>query len=247
MLCRQVVTVPAPRRTPLARLRDLGAGRADMEGRLRSPAFSARLRQLLQARDYDAVQLEGFEVAGHLLGVPALQAEARGASPWRRAPALIFDCHNAEYRLQHSAARVDARRPARWPRAAYSALQSRRLRASEALYAAAADVCLAVSPEDAAALEEIVPGLGALVIPNGVTIEASPPPSPAPHPVVFFAGKLDYRPNVDACEWLVEEIMPRVRERVPDALLVLAGRDPAPAVRRLAGPLVEVTGALSGG
>ena len=102
-----------------------------------------------------------------------------------------------------------------------------------------------MSPEDAAALEEIVPGLGALVVPNGVDYGGPPPPSPAPHPVVFFAGKLDYRPNVDACEWLVEEIMPRVRERVPDALLVLAGRDPAPAVRRLAGPLVEVTGALS--
>jgi glycosyltransferase involved in cell wall biosynthesis len=244
-LCRQVVSVPAPRRTPLARLRDLGAGRADMEGRLRSPAFSARLRQLLQEHDYDAVQLEGFEVAGHLLGLAALQAEARGASPWRQAPTLIFDCHNAEYRLQHSAARVDARRPARWPRAVYSALQARRLRASEALYAAAADVCLAVSPEDAAALEEIVPGLGALVVPNGVDLGAPPPPSPAPRPVVFFAGKLDYRPNVDACEWLVEEIMPRVRERVPDASVVLAGRDPAPAVRRLAGPLVEVTGALS--
>jgi glycosyltransferase involved in cell wall biosynthesis len=245
-LCRQVVTVPAPRRTPLARLRDLGAGRADMEGRLRSPTFRARLHQLLQANDYDAVQLEGFEVAGDLLGFAALQAEALGASPRRRAPALIFDCHNAEYRLQQSAARIDARRPGRWPRAAYSALQARRLRAREALYAAAADVCLAVSPEDAAALEEIVPGLGALVVPNGVDVEAPPPPAPDPRPVVFFAGKLDYRPNVDACEWLVGEIMPRVWQHVPDASLVLAGRDPAPAVRRLAAPRVEVTGALSG-
>ncbi|HEX2184828.1 MAG TPA: glycosyltransferase family 4 protein, partial [Chloroflexota bacterium] len=267
-LCRRVEAVPVPRRRRHARLRDLLLGWADMERRLWSPAFQSLLAARLASEAYDAVQLEGFEVAGYLLGPSALRAEALGRAPWQRhpsggahgpdggrggagqarrglAPRLIFDDHNAEYQLQDSAWRIDGRRPQRWLRAVYSALQARRLRAREALYCAAADACLAVSEEDAAALEAVVPGLGAVVVPNGVDVGAMPPATPGAEPEIFFAGKLDYRPNVDACEWLVREILPRVQAEVPAARVVLAGRDPAPEVRALAGPAVEVTGALS--
>lgn len=243
-LCRRIEAVPAPRRRRADRLLDLALGRADMEGRLRSPVFAARLATLLRQERYDAVQLEGFEVAGYLLGARALRDEAYGRCP-RRMPMIVFDNHNAEYQLQDSAGRIDRARPRRWPRAVYSAVQARRLRAREALYCAAADVTLAVSEDDARALEALVPGLGAVVVPNGVEVAALPAPRPAPQPVLFFAGKLDYRPNVDACEWLVGEILPLVRRHVPGVRVVLAGRDPTPAVRALAGAGVEVTGALS--
>ena len=108
-LCRQVVTVPAPRRTPLARLRDLGAGLADMEGRLRSPAFSARLRQLLQEHDYDAVQLEGFEVAGHLLGVRGPASRSQGSLTL--APGPCPGLRLPQRRVPPAALRRPGRRP----------------------------------------------------------------------------------------------------------------------------------------
>jgi glycosyltransferase involved in cell wall biosynthesis len=199
---------------------------------------------MLREGNYDAVQLEGFEVGGYLLGPAALRAEAR-AHTGRAVPKLIFDDHNAEYCLQGSAARIDLGRPRRWPRAAYSAIQAQRLRRREALYACAADLCLAVSQEDADALEAVAPGVRPLVVPNGVDCAAMPPPQPSDEPILFFAGKLDYRPNVDACEWLVREILPHVQARVPSVRVVLAGRDPAPAVQCLAAEAVEVTGALS--
>ena len=242
-LCRRVETVPLPRRTRAHRLRDLVLGHADMERRLWSPALSERLELLLAGGGYDAVQLEAFEVAGALLGPAALRREAMCDGAWW--PTVVFDDHNAEYELQASAARLDARLPRRWPRAAYSAIQARRLRRREALYCCAADLTLAVSEEDAAAIERIAPGVRALVVPNGIDCAAFPPPAPGPEPTIFFAGKLDYRPNVDACEWLVQDILPRVLRDVPGARVVLAGRDPAPAVAGLAGPHVEVTGVLS--
>ncbi len=242
-LCRRTETVPAtPRRGARRRLIDLAAGYADMERRLWSPEFDRRLRAMIQIGGYDAIQLEGFEVAGSLLGPAALRREAFDDGP--PLPLVIFDEHNAEYELQASAARIDARIPRRWPRAAYSSVQARRLRRQEALYCAGADLTLAVSQEDAAALETLVPGLGPVVVPNGVNVAAMPPPARGSEPVIFFAGKLDYRPNVDACEWLVQEVLPRVCAAVPRARVVLAGRDPATAVLRLAGPSVEVTGPL---
>lgn len=45
---------------------------------------------------------------------------------------------------------------------------------------------------------------------------------------------MSYAPNVDAARCLVEEIMPLVWNSLPDATLLLAGADPAPAVRALA-------------
>ncbi|HEU5317195.1 MAG TPA: glycosyltransferase, partial [Chloroflexota bacterium] len=242
-VCGRIEVVPSPRRTSVDRARDLAMGWADMERRLWSPAFARRLEQLLAEGRYDVVQLEGFEVAGYLLGPAALRREAHDDS--RLLPRIVFDDHNAEYELQASAARIDARRMRRWPRAAYSAVQARRIRRREALYACAADACLAVSAEDAAALERIAPGVRPVVVANGVDCSLPAERAPAAAPTVLFSGKLDYRPNVDACEWLVREILPPVRQAVPGVRVVLAGRDPAPAVRSLAGPGVEVTGALS--
>src|SRR5436190_8392182 len=242
-LCRRIETVPAPQRTVGRRLANLAMGSADMEQRLWSPAFDARLQAMLRDGGYDAVQLEGFEVAGYLLGPAALRREAFDDGP--PLPPIIFDDHNAEYELQASAARIDARLPRRWPRAVYSLIQAQRLRRREALYCAGADVCLAVSEADAAALERLVLGLHVTVVPNAIDCANMPAAQPGADSVIFFAGKLDFRPNVDACEWLVREILPVVRAEVPQARVVLAGRDPTPAVRRLAGPMVEVTGALS--
>lgn len=242
-LCGRVEIVKAPERTRTVRLRDLLLGWADMERRLWSPEFAARLDGLLQKGRYDAVQLEGFEVAGYLLGPRALRREANNFE--RRLPMLIFDDHNAEYELQASASRIDAARPAKWPRALYSWIQAKRLRRREALYACAADLCLAVSTEDASALEAIAPGVKPIVIANGVEVASMPSPAPSDKPSLLFSGKLDYRPNVDACEWLVTEILPRIRQLVPEVQLVLAGRDPAPEVLRLSGAGVVVTGSLS--
>jgi glycosyltransferase involved in cell wall biosynthesis len=242
-VCRRIEMVAAPPRLPWRRLADLAVGYADMERRLWSTTFDRTVRALIREGGYDAIQLEGFEVAGYLLGPSALRCEALDDGP--PLPPLIFDDHNAEYELQASAARIDSHLPRRWPRATYSFIQARRLRRQEALYCAGADLTLAVSEEDAAALEKVVPGLGAIVVPNGVDVAGTPPAAPGLAPVIFFAGKLDYRPNVDACEWLVREILPRVSAAVLGVRVVLAGRDPAPAVSRLAGPAVEVTGALA--
>ena len=60
-----------------------------------------------------------------------------------------------------------------------------------------------------------------------------------------FVATMGWAPNVDAALWLGREIWPLVRERVPQARLLLVGRDPTPAVRALAGETVEVTGTVA--
>ncbi|GAC1541764.1 MAG: hypothetical protein NVS3B16_05770 [Vulcanimicrobiaceae bacterium] len=55
---------------------------------------------------------------------------------------------------------------------------------------------------------------------------------------------MGYGPNVDAALWFARTVWPLVRERSPQARLRLAGAAPTAAVRALAGPDIDVTGAV---
>jgi sugar transferase (PEP-CTERM/EpsH1 system associated) len=91
---------------------------------------------------------------------------------------------------------------------------------------------------------------GIEVVGNGVDIspariEALPEEIRALQPYALFVGTMDYLPNIDAVEYFVKDILPRVRERHPELKFVVAGRDPVRRVRKLAGkPGVVITGTV---
>lgn len=58
--------------------------------------------------------------------------------------------------------------------------------------------------------------------------------------VLLFSGNMSYPPNVDAAKQLVNDVLPLVQ--TTGVKVVIAGTDPAPEVRALAGENVEVTG-----
>jgi glycosyltransferase involved in cell wall biosynthesis len=61
-------------------------------------------------------------------------------------------------------------------------------------------------------------------------------------PTVLFQGWLRWPPNEDAAQWLVNEIFPLIRDRVPGARIILVGES-SPSVRALAvNDGVEITG-----
>lgn len=236
-LCGEIHLVPAPLRTRQERLRMLLASPdPDMAHRLRSEGLAATLRSMLARGSYDTVQVAGIEMTRY---IPVVRKTAPGAR-------VIFDDHNAEYLLQGRAAAVDAHHPPSWPKALYSLIQWRKLRAYEARVCRGADAVLAVSEDDAAALRALGRTAPVFVVPNGVDIEYyHPNPSAIREPAtLLFTGTMDFRPNVDAVRWFVAEVLPLLTRKRPDVRLDVVGRSPAPAVRRLAAPAVAVTGAV---
>lgn len=244
----ELITVPAPPPRPIARrLADLpGTRDPDLARRLDAPALSeAIVAHLAEVRadPYDVLQVEGLEMARH--GWHAL-AFAPLALDGRR-PRLIYDAHNAEWRLQDRAWRADARRLAGWPAALYSRLQTAKLRRFEARLLAAADACVAVSAADAAALQPLAPNARLTVVPNGIDTDAyAPTGAPEDDDLCVFTGKMDFRPNVDGVAWFVHDVWGRVRAARPTARLRIVGRDPSPRVAALDDPMtgIEVTGAV---
>lgn len=122
--------------------------------------------------------------------------------------------------------------------------EARRIRSFIAAIYPAFDHVTVVTDADRAALHDIDPGLRITVVPNGVDTEHFRPIAPDhTEPRIAFTGSMGYAPNVAAARHLACEVLPAVRAQRPDASLVLAGRDPAPAVRALeAPPAVTVTG-----
>lgn len=63
---------------------------------------------------------------------------------------------------------------------------------------------------------------------------------------MVFTGSMDWIPNQDAMRFCIEEILPRIRQTVPDATLTVVGRDPPAALVAWAArqPGVIVTGTV---
>lgn len=84
------------------------------------------------------------------------------------------------------------------------------------------------------------------VVPNGIALSDVPfrPAAARTGRTILFVGMMSFRPNVRAATFLAEKVLPRILERMPDAQLVLCGRDPSREVSSLAGPHVTVTGTV---
>ena len=62
-------------------------------------------------------------------------------------------------------------------------------------------------------------------------------------PYLVFSGSMDYFPNVDAVTYFCREIFPLIHKQLPSVRLVIAGRNPIRAVRKLVSSgQVELTG-----
>lgn len=80
------------------------------------------------------------------------------------------------------------------------------------------------------------------ILPNGVDTEFYAPRGvPAVYDITF-TGNMNYPPNIDAARFLVEEIMPLVWERLPEAKVQIAGANPSREVKALAGKRITITG-----
>lgn len=216
-LCR-IETVQFPVRTLRDRLRDmLTTGLPDMALRLASEAYAQHLADWLAQEPFDVAHIGGIEMAPYLDVIE----EAR------QRPLVVFDNLNCEYLLQKRAFLTDMRALGRWPGAAYSFVQWRRLRRYEAQVCRRAGRVLAVSQADAAALQALVSGLDVTVVPNGVDTQTyTPTPTHSHTPTLIFTGTMDFRPNVDAVLWFARKVLPRVRAEVPEAHFVVVGQRP---------------------
>lgn len=196
----------------------------------RTAGMRARLARLAARVPFDAVHLDMLHLAEYL---PMFPGSVR-----------VLTEHNVESALLRRRAENETRPLIR----AYLHRQAAKLARYEARACAAADAVVAVSDLDAAQLAAMDPAIRPAVVPNGVDTDffrAVPGIEPEPGRMVFVGG-FTWFPNLDAIRWFAETTLPRIAAEVPQAKLVVVGRQPdGAAVRALAAdPRIELAGGV---
>lgn len=83
-----------------------------------------------------------------------------------------------------------------------------------------------------------------LIIPNGVDHEFFKPRQEEKKYDIVFTGNMSYAPNVNAVDYLANEILPLVWKQVPKTKMYIAGATPDPKVKRVASDRIIVSGWL---
>ena len=220
--CRVLPPLPAPYRAQGTRLKQLlTSPLPDIALRLKSEEFSAALEKALRSTQYDAVQVEGIELASYIHQIKNAYPEVK----------IVLDCHNAETELQRRARDVDLHYPSRWLAAAYSSVQIGRLARFEAWAMGVSDTVIAVSNTDRSYLSPMnssKPG-GIKVIPNTIDVAEYDRHRADSEGLSFdlvFTGKMDYRPNVDGVLWFAETVWPTLRDLCPAITWAIVGQKP---------------------
>jgi len=83
-----------------------------------------------------------------------------------------------------------------------------------------------------------------LIVPNGVDHDYFKPMEREKKYDLVFTGNMSYPPNVNAVEYLANEILPIVWKTLPEAKMYIAGATPDPRVKKAASNKIIVSGWL---
>ncbi len=124
---------------------------------------------------------------------------------------------------------------------ARQASQSRR---SELALVEKADTSFVVSPYEQELLNQLLPKAAVRVLPNIHTVHGSSRPHADRRDLVFIGGA-GHPPNVDALRWIASDILPRLRQALPDIRMHALGDMPDPLRRELDAPGLQLHGRVA--
>ncbi|HEU4828790.1 MAG TPA: glycosyltransferase [Gemmatimonadales bacterium] len=158
-------------------------------------------------------------------------------------PTVLFQ-HNVEAMIWRRHAEVARGAIAR----RYFREQWRRMERFERAECRRFDHVIAVSAEDRDVFRSAYGVAGATDVPTGVDVEFFRPSGTVTREPLdmVFTGSMDWLPNEDGILWFADEILPRIRARIPGATLTVVGRNPPARIRALAerDRLLRVTGTV---
>ncbi len=159
-----------------------------------------------------------------------------------RKPAAIpcvIDAHNVEYdlfyRSYQSAKNILSR--------AYFYDQYRLMKRDEIELCSRPDIILTTSERDKALFERDLPDKFIRVIPNGVDLNYFVPQETQelPHTMVF-TGMMNYLPNNRGILYFLDNVLPLILKKIPDAKIFIVGAAPSKTLMERANDHIIVTG-----
>jgi O-antigen biosynthesis protein len=156
----------------------------------------------------------------------------------RHAPQakLIFDTVDLHFLRERRAAELGG--------SAIMARQAEAARRSELALIEQADVSLVVSPHEQSLLARLLPQARVELLSNIHEVHGCRQPYAGRGDLVFIGG-YGHPPNSDAVRWIAEEILPKLREALPDIRVHVLGDMPDTVRQELATPGLEFHGRVA--
>ena len=189
----------------------------------RSKPLQQKLDRLLEVETFDVIQSEFPAMAMFRFNSSAIK---------------IIDCHNVEYDNFKRMAKVS--NPFK---KLFYHLESYKFYREETDVCSKQDGLLVTSIRDISIFNHTVPNVPKYLIPNGVDTNYFKPfdTDPVPHSMIFV-GMMKYVPNYSGILWFLDEILPRILEKFPDATITIVGKNPPQSISDRADKNIIVTG-----
>ncbi|MFK7799786.1 MAG: glycosyltransferase family 4 protein [Aureispira sp.] len=194
-----------------------------------SKAFEAKLIELLSKESYDIVQLETLYLAPY---VETIRKYSKAK--------IVMRSHNVEHEIWQRVTSNTA-----WGlKKIYLHLLTSRLKNFELERLNKYDLLVAITARDLDFFSRLGSRVPSHVTPIGLdlqdyTYQVKPPQK---HPSFCFIGSLDWMPNTEGVEWILEKVWPRVLEQQPQAHFHIAGRNTPQAWLEKTWPNVTIHG-----
>ena len=205
--CR-VVDVPLNANpTPVGAMWALITGRNYNISRFEDYNAMEALAALLQHESFDWVQLEGLYDAAFLpvikkLGLPVSLRQ-----------------HHDEFQIWERLAASSSG----WLKRVYFKLLAAQLKRYEIGVLKAVDAIIPITDTDEQLFASLAPGKPMFLLPVGQEINTAPRKEFSRNSF-FHLGSMEWMPNVEGVKWLIDQVWPLVKSRVPSAELHLAGK-----------------------
>ena len=197
-----------------------------------------------RARFRDMLRRTLHEFAPDIVHFDAIHTAAYFDIVRERAPQAlcVLRAHNAEHVILD---RLHAAQPAGLRRLLLG-VHAARMRRYEARYLSRFDLVLPITDEDAQRFERLDPGVvgSMMTLPAGVDVpEAQPQTVASAGPIrLVHVAAMDWLPNVQGLQWLLDEVVPLLDARGVDYHIDVIGKGTQRALQALASPNVTVHG-----
>jgi glycosyltransferase involved in cell wall biosynthesis len=240
-LCEDVIPIPI-KRSRLADIKflikSLITGRPFLIERDDLTAMRKLVGSLVSKGKIDAIHADQLSMAQF-----AFQPKDQ-----RNWPVTIFDAHNAVWTIVER-----TKDSANFLLKPILGIEAQRIRHYEGKIISDFDHTLAVSETDKAALLKVCSpqirkdtlSSKITVIPIAADTEALVPVKRKPGSKnIFTLGTLHYPPNADGIRWFTNQVFPLILDKMPDATLTIAGKNPPSDFVQMAknNPSIKVTG-----
>ncbi|CAA6828982.1 MAG: Group 1 glycosyl transferase [uncultured Aureispira sp.] len=176
-----------------------------------SPKFQLKLIELLQANEYDIIQLETLYLAPY---VDLIRNYSNAK--------IVMRSHN----IEHEIWKRITENTSLGAKKMYLSLLTRRLENFELEYLNKYDMMVAITERDLNFFKQLGCSIPAHVTPIGLELkDYKKVTTQHKTPTFCFIGSLDWMPNSEGIEWVLNKVWPKVLEQVPNAVFHIAGRN----------------------